>query len=252
MERDAIEAHGARIRAGEEEQVVHERGEVLHLGIDVPEGVADLTDRARGVAAKMLDRAPDDRERGAQLVARVGRELALVPERGALRGKRVADGHQRPARVDGAKAHRHEHDHETAADEHEHEALQRPDLGGAVLDDLHGELGLRRVERHRELADRHVRRPPGRTREPDGDRGQPDIPSRPPGVRGGGEVGQALRDLEPARTDRSAVGRDQDGERAAASEDEVDRRFRAPRRPPERANVVDTLLEGADPGRLER
>ena len=47
VERHAVERDGAGIRAGEEEQVVDEGREVLDLGVDVVERVADIGDRSR-------------------------------------------------------------------------------------------------------------------------------------------------------------------------------------------------------------
>ena len=61
---------------------------------------------ASALPAQVLHGAPDDGQRRAQLVARVGGELALPAEGGALRGERVADRHERAARVDGAEARR--------------------------------------------------------------------------------------------------------------------------------------------------
>ena len=72
------------------------------------ERVADLADRLVAVPPEVLDRAPDDGQRRAQLVAGVGGELALAAERRALRGERLADRHERAARVDGAEADRDE------------------------------------------------------------------------------------------------------------------------------------------------
>ena len=69
------------------------------LGLDVVEGIADLGDRLVGVAAEVRDGALDDRERRPQLVAGVGRELALAAHR-------VADRHERPVGVDPADAER--------------------------------------------------------------------------------------------------------------------------------------------------
>ena len=58
LERNPLERDGAGVGAGEQEQVVDERGELLDLGVDVGEGVPDLAHRAGGVPPQELDRAP--------------------------------------------------------------------------------------------------------------------------------------------------------------------------------------------------
>ena len=116
VQRHPLERDGAGVGAGEEQQVVDQRGQVLDLGVDVDEGVADLVHGSVAVLAQVVHGSPDHGQRRAQLVARVGGELALATERDALAGERFADRHQRAARVDRAEADRHEHDHE-ATDE---------------------------------------------------------------------------------------------------------------------------------------
>ena len=94
----------------------------------------------------MLDGAADHRERGAQLVARVGRELALAAQGGPLGVERVADRHEGPAGVDGAERHGDE-DHDPAADEqHAQERVERLLLGRAVLDHLDVDRPDRRID----------------------------------------------------------------------------------------------------------
>ena len=75
-------------------------------------------DRLVGVAAEVLERAPDDGQRRAQLVARVGRELALAAEREPLVAERLADRDERPAGVDGAEPERDEDDDRAADEQH--------------------------------------------------------------------------------------------------------------------------------------
>jgi hypothetical protein len=74
------------------------------LGVDVLEGVDGGRDRPVLVALEVLDRGADDGQRRAQLVARVGGELALAAEGDPLRLERLADRHEGAARVDGADA----------------------------------------------------------------------------------------------------------------------------------------------------
>ena len=214
LERNPLERDGAGVGASQQEQVVDEPGELLDLGVDVGEGVPDLAHRAGGVPPQQLHRAPDDRQWGPQLVARVGRELALAPQRGALGRERVADRHERAARVDRPEPRRHEDDHEPADHEHEHEALERPNLGGPVLDDLDEEPALRGVRRDGQLPDRHGHRGPS-AGALDRDGGEAKVAARLVRDRRCVAVRQALRDVELAGPDGRAVRGDQDRERAA-------------------------------------
>ena len=76
------------------------------LVVDVLERRADRADRLVAVSLEVLDAAPDDGQRRPQLVAGVGRELALAAQRGALAGQRLADRDERPAGVDGPEPER--------------------------------------------------------------------------------------------------------------------------------------------------
>ena len=89
-----------RVGAGEEEEVLDERGQVADLGVDVVEGLRSRPRRLAAVPAEMLDRAPDDRQRRPQLVARVGGELALAAEGRALLDERLADRDEGAAGVE--------------------------------------------------------------------------------------------------------------------------------------------------------
>ena len=79
VDRDVLQRHGPRIGAGEQQQVLDDRGHVADLVIDVLERRADRRDGLVAVPLEMLHAAPDDGQRRAQLVARIGRELALAP-----------------------------------------------------------------------------------------------------------------------------------------------------------------------------
>ena len=138
IDRDALQRHGPRIGAGEQQQVLDDRGHVADLVIDVLERGTDRRDRLVAVPLEVLDAAPDDGQRRAQLVARVGRELALASQRDALVGQRLADRDERPPRIDGPEPERHEDD-DDPADEQDHEHhVERPLLGDPVADDLDG------------------------------------------------------------------------------------------------------------------
>ena len=108
----------ARVGAREQQQVLDQRGQVADLGVDVVERRAHLGHRLVLVQPQVLDAGADDGQRGAQLVAGVGRELALSPERLALGVQRGPDGHQGARRVGGTEhAREHQRQHATA-DEH--------------------------------------------------------------------------------------------------------------------------------------
>ena len=136
VERHAVEGDRTRVRAREEEQVVDERRELLDLGVDVLECVADLRDGLRRIPPEMLHGCADHGERRPQLVARVRGELALAAERRALPGQRVADRHQRAAGVDRTESDGDEHDHDAAEEQHGHERCKRIYLGGPILERL--------------------------------------------------------------------------------------------------------------------
>ena len=106
VDRDVLERDGARIGAGEQQQVLHDRGHVADLVVDVLERGADRADGRVAMSREVLDAAPDDRQRRPQLVAGVGRELALAAQRGPLVGQRFADRDDRPAGVDGPEPER--------------------------------------------------------------------------------------------------------------------------------------------------
>ncbi len=139
VERHALQLDRARIGPGEEQEVLDDRGHVGHFVVDVLERRADRLDALRAVAQEVVDAAPDDRQRRPQLVACVGREFALAPQRGPLVGQRFADRNQGAARIHGPEADGDEDDHETSDQQDGEHRLERPLLGGPVLDDLDGE-----------------------------------------------------------------------------------------------------------------
>ena len=110
VDRHVLERDRPRVGAGEQQQVLDDRGHVADLVIDVLERRADRRDRLVAMPLEVLDAAPDDGQRRPQLVAGVGRELALAPERGALVGQRLADRHERPPRIDRPEPERDEDD----------------------------------------------------------------------------------------------------------------------------------------------
>ena len=144
VDRQSVQADRPGVRAGEEEQVVDQRRHLADLDVDVVEGLGRL--RLAAGPAEMLDGAADHGERGAQLVARVGRELALAAQGGPLGIERVADRHEGPAGVDGAEGHGDE-DHDSAAhDQHAQERVERLLLRRAVLDHLDVDRPDRRID----------------------------------------------------------------------------------------------------------
>ena len=64
------------------------------------------------VPFEVVDAAPDNRQRGPELVAGIGGELALAAQRGALVGQRFADRDERPPRIHGPEPERHEDHHD--------------------------------------------------------------------------------------------------------------------------------------------
>ena len=91
--------------------------------------VADAADRLVLVALQVFDAAPDDRERRPELVARVGRELALAAERLADRDERAA-GVERPTTSAPSTPST------LPASEHVEQDAEEPLLAGDVLDHL--------------------------------------------------------------------------------------------------------------------
>ena len=105
------------------------------LGIDVVEGLAG--GRAVGpVPPEMLDRAPDDGQRGPQLVARVGGELALAAERRALLDERLPDRDEGAAGIERPEPEGDEHDDDAAQEQHVADGIERLLLRGSILDHL--------------------------------------------------------------------------------------------------------------------
>ena len=124
---DRLEGHVQRPRVGarQEQQVLHQRGEVADLRVDVVERGAHLRDGLVLVQSQVLDAGADDGQRRPQLVARVGRELALAPQCLALRVQRRPDGHQGARRVGGTQhAREHQRQHATT-DEHLEQRIER-------------------------------------------------------------------------------------------------------------------------------
>ena len=113
VDRHVLERDRARVGAGQQQQVLDDRGHVADLVVDVLERRADRRDRLVAMPLEVLDAAPDDRQRRPQLVAGVGRELALAAQRGALVGQRFADRDERPPGVDRPEPEGHE-DHDEA------------------------------------------------------------------------------------------------------------------------------------------
>ena len=167
---------------------------------------ADLADRLVLVAVEVLDAAAHDRERGPELVAGVGREVALAAKRGPLVRQRLADRDERPAGVDGPEAERDQDDHDPADQQHDQHRLERPDLGGAVLDDLdRDDLALPRGDRLGQDPDRDGIRADGRSaqvragRPGSGDRVVVGQARRHPEVAGPGDDMVVLVDRERER-----------------------------------------------------
>src|SRR5258705_7200723 len=80
IDRAPLERDRTGVRTRKQKQVVDEGGQVVDLRADIVKRLADRMDRLIAMALEMLEGAPNDRQRGAQLVARVGGELALATE----------------------------------------------------------------------------------------------------------------------------------------------------------------------------
>ena len=77
----------------------------------------------------MLDGALDDRQRRPQLVAGVGRELALTAQCRALLDEGLADRDEGAAGVERSETERHEDDEESARQQHVQDRVEGLDLG---------------------------------------------------------------------------------------------------------------------------
>ncbi len=162
------------------------------------------------VALEVLDAAPDDGQRGAQLMAGVGRELALALER-------FADRDEGPPGIQGAADHRQAKGGQAPDQEDIEELLEGLGLGRPVGDDL-DHVGL--AGHDDRLADELDR---GTL-----DRGLADVDPAKPGSRDGGHVGQVVVAgvLGPERL----VARSDDhgqGARRRAAEGQAGRQARA-------------------------
>ena len=157
VHRNVLECDGSRVGAGEQQQVLDDRGHVPDLIVDVLQRGADAGDRVIAVALQMLDAAPDDRQRRAEFVAGIGRELALPAERCPLAGQRFPDRDESPSRIDGPEPEGHDQDQEAAHEQDDLDDLEGLLLRGPVLDDLDGEdPALRDVDGLGQDADRRV------------------------------------------------------------------------------------------------
>ena len=119
------------------------------FGVDVVDRLADVFDPAAPVASQVLDAGPDDCERRPQLMAGVGRELALPLQRNLPPIDRFTDRDQRAARIQIAgQQGGQKSSHATAYEHHQEQAeevrLLRPigygledeDVAVAILNGL--------------------------------------------------------------------------------------------------------------------
>ena len=136
-----------RIGPREQQQVVDERAEPDHLVVDAVERGRARRRVPIRLAAQLFDRAADDRQRRAQLVAGVGGEIALASEG-------VTDRDERPVGIDPADAERRGEDEQAAGDQHGQQDRQRPDLVRPVADDLDDEDAVGPLDRRGQDADR--------------------------------------------------------------------------------------------------
>ena len=96
-----------------------------------------VADRLVAMPLEVLDAAPDDGQRRAQLVAGVGRELALAAQRDALvRRANRGSGRAPAARRSVPNPNATTSDQQAADEQHEQDDLERLLLGRPVLDDL--------------------------------------------------------------------------------------------------------------------
>ena len=85
----------ARVGPGQQEERLDQLGHVVDRGPRVVDRLVQRGDRLVGVSLQVLQVAAHDGQRGAQLVAGVGRELALAAQR-------LADRHQCPLGIQRA------------------------------------------------------------------------------------------------------------------------------------------------------
>ena len=226
VDRHVLQRDRARVRPGEQKQVLDDGGHVGHLVVDVDQRRADLRDGLVTVSLEVVDTAADDGQRRPQLVAGVRGELALPPQRHPLGGQRFADRDQRPPRVDRPEAERHQHHQPTADDQHDQHRVERALLGDAIADDL--DRVCRAAGRDDVLGqdpngcrDGLVRAVGSEALRCQGRR--PDVPPLGPRRGDARHVGQPGRHVEATRREDIAavVDRRRDRARAATAEDEA-------------------------------
>ena len=244
IDRDPLERDGPGVGAGEQQEVVDHRGQVIHLVADVGQGAAHAGDGLRRVPSQVVDARPDHGQRRTQFVRGVGREFALAAKRLALVDERAAERDEGSTRIDSADARRRQQRNQAADHEDDDEDPQRSLLGRPVADDLEVVRLAPEPDRVREDADRGrhgglldlARRDHGRLDAARGhhahhggrDRRRADV--APTGRLGRVERlhdRQARRHAPPAaRSDRDAIAIDDHREdaRIGATEDEPARR----------------------------
>ncbi len=197
-----------RVGAGQQEQVADERGQVVHLGSHVRERVGLVGQLQLRVALEVLDSGLDDAQRRAQLVAGVGRELALAAER--LADRNEGAGRVHPSADDG----RRDGD-EAADDEDDEQRIERALLGADVLGDLHDKRAVGPMhgdavdpDRDRLALDRHGHGTGAGPRDRRGSDHGAGSHVRLAGHRGG-DPGLVRQPLEPRADDLPGVGDDQ-------------------------------------------
>lgn len=203
VHRQAGERDRTRVGAGQEQEVLDKRGEMVDLRLDVLERSPHGLDRLCSVATEMLEGASDHGERRPQLVAGVGGELALPADGEALGGQRFADRDQRPPRVDGPGAGRHEQGDEPSAHKDGEQDLERSLLGSPVPHHLDDQRPEPRVDPFAQDPDRDADHGPG-----------PHVTALLPGGGRAPVVRQALGYLELPPADRLPVGPHDERERA--------------------------------------
>ena len=141
VDRDALERDGPGVGAGQQQQVIDHRRQVVDLVADVGQGAAHARHRLRCMAAQVVHAGPDHGQRGPQLVRRIGGEFPLAAQRLPLVDEGPADRDQGALRVRRPDARGREQRHEPADDEDDDEDPEGALLRGPVADDLE-EVGL--------------------------------------------------------------------------------------------------------------
>ena len=138
-----LQLQRVRVAARQEQQLLDQRAHAGDLGLDVAERLL-LRGRVRRARRKRAQVAADHGQRRAQLVARVGRELALAADR-------LADGHQGAAGVEPPDRGGQRDGGQAGQPQHGDRHLERAELVGPVghhLEHVDTQARLDRLGQH--------------------------------------------------------------------------------------------------------